>query len=193
MYKTIISIIVAVIVIMAVLLGGFFLWQKIAGVNIEETSIVVVEGIKKIAELATIEYLISTYEHKREKPHLWWPKDYIAFVKGKVIGSVDLDKSQIDINTETRHVDISFQKGAIKIHSPEIAPGDIYFVICKDFLNKVTPENWTEAVKMAEEKMLMIAMEEGIKAKTANEAKVLLGGFLASLGYTSEIVFNDSI
>lgn len=197
MYKTLISIIVVVVLVVGVLLGGFLLWQNFLGGHKEETSLVSVEGIKKIAELATIEYYLSAYEEREEyaktDPLKWWPKGYFVFVKGKVIGSVDLDKAVIEINQKSKHVDINFQEDAIKIHSPEIKPGDIVHKKCTDLLNPIQPADWTSAVTAATATILKIAEENDIQSKTAKEATVLLTSFLDSLGYTSKVVFSDAL
>ncbi len=195
MYKILMSIIVVIVVVFSVLVGGFLLWQNFAGDHKEEISLVSVEGIKKIAELATIEYYLSAYEHRREyaktDPLKWWPKEYMVFVKGNVVGSVDLDKAVVGINQRSKHVNIVFQKDAIKIHFPEIKPGDIVLLKCQDLFNPIHPKDWESAVKTAQKTILKIAEENDIQSKTANEAAVLLTGYLNSFGYTSKVTFSD--
>jgi hypothetical protein len=195
MYKLVVALIVLIIIGSGAGFGGILIWKNYLNEGTETTTLVSVQEIKKISELATVEYHLSAYEKRRDfgKSDLLKviPRDYFVLVKGKVIGGVNLEYAVIDIDHEKKHVDIKFKKGAIKIHSPEIAAGDIELKSCKDnIFDPIKEANWQAAVKAAQETLLRTATENGIQKKTANEAQTLITGFLKSLGYTSKVVFS---
>jgi dihydroorotase-like cyclic amidohydrolase len=163
----------------------------------QQPVIVNVEAIKKIAQLATIEYHISIALPKaKEKKFLEWKEaTFFVFVKGKVKGSVDLNQAAIDIvNTaEEKLVKIKFKKGAILVSNPEIAEGDIRTVTCSspNIFHPINDKDRNEAQNEAIGKIKQAAIDDGIQSKTAAEAKVVLTNFLQGLGYSAEIEFED--
>ncbi len=77
--------IIALVVVVAIAAGGFvYLLTRNSG---GKTDIIVnVEDIKKIAQLATVEYYVSVYVHeeKERAKYEWLKAEYFVFMKGKV-------------------------------------------------------------------------------------------------------------
>ncbi len=158
-----------------------------------------VEAIKKIAELAVIEYHITTYEQgikygKLDFLHLI-PAKYMVLLKGNIKGSVDLNKASIVVPDDpaNKKVKITFQKGAIKVSNPEFGPDDIQLIQCTnpDIFNPITDADRNVLIKSANQHLKQIALADGIKQKTIKEASTMLEIFLLNLGYGLEIKFED--
>jgi hypothetical protein len=144
-----------------------------------------------------VEYVTSSVT-KYTKPKEWFEwANAVCFVtaRGKVKGSVDLEKMQIDVSTEPdkKTVLLRFEPGAIVISDPEIGKDDVKFEVCTNpnLLTSVTPEDYTAAHNAAIQALKKAALENGIEEKTAFQAKLILTGFLRELGYEATIEFAD--
>lgn len=161
------------------------------------TTIVTVEQIKKIAQLATIDYRLSV-THYHEKPPVgleWLPAKLFATVRGDIKGSVDMKKADIKITNEEseKSVKIFFPKGSVVISNPEIGAKDVTFLTCSNPnpFHPLKDKDFTAAQREAIKAMIKTANDDGIRVKTAREATVILGNFLTALGFNSEITFED--
>ncbi len=187
MIKNIAMIIVAVAVGMA----GMFYYKSLSEATDE--AYVTVTSIKKIAELATVEYVMSVHKQRKKKKKLLQLKDarFLVILTGKIKGSVDLNRAKLDIDKEKKFVSIDFNKDAVRISNPEIAPGDLQFITISNpaVINKIDDDDRNSAQSSAIRLLRDTAIKKGIESKTREQAKVLLENFLASLGYSSKITF----
>lgn len=159
--------------------------------------IVNVEAIKKIAELAVVEFHISTYEQGVKFGKLDFlrliPAKYMVLLKGIIKGSVDLKKSTIVVSDdpEIKEVKITFHKGAIRVSDPEIGNNDIQLIQCTnpDIFNPITDTDRNKLLKSANQRLKQSAIDSGIRDKTMHEARVVLENFLQTLGYSLELKF----
>jgi uncharacterized protein YxeA len=187
--------IILLVVVVAIVAGGFvYLLTRDSG----KTDVVVnVENIKNIAQLATVEYHISTYlfREKGKKIYEWLSAKFFVFVKGKVKGSVDLDQAVIEVSPDpkNRMVKITFKKGAVLVSDPEIAQDDIKIMTCADpnIFHKISDADRNKAMRDVIALLKKTAIDDGIMDKAATEAKLVLTTFLQSLGYASQIEFED--
>lgn len=187
--------IIALVVVVAIVAGGFvYLLTRDSG----KTDVVVnVENIKNIAQLATVEYHISTYlfREKGKKIYEWLSAKFFVFVKGKVKGSVDLDQAVIEVSPDpkNRMVKITFKKGAVLVSDPEIAPEDIKLITCANpnIFHKISDADRNKAVKDVIALLKKTAIDDGIMNKTKAQAKLILTTFLQPLGYAAQIEFED--
>lgn len=161
------------------------------------TTIVTVDQIKKIAQLATMDYHLSVTQY-HEKPPVgleWLPAKLFATVRGDIKGSVDMKQADIKITNEKdeKSVKIFFPKGSVIISNPEIGAKDVTFLTCSDPnpFHPLKDKDFTAAQSEAITAMIKVANDDGIKVKTAREATTILGNFLTALGFTSEITFED--
>ena len=195
MNKLIISIVLIVVIIAVLVIGGAIIWTKFIRHEGKITSIVSVESIKKIAQLATVEYNISQFHHETKKRewYEWLDASFFVIVKAKVTGSVDLKKTTIDIDHENKIVKIKFLMDAIMIHDPEIGEDGITLIKCSDpnIFHPINEADWQKAQNAAIANIKKTVLEDGIKTKTAVEAKIVLTNFLTALGYDAQIEFED--
>jgi len=188
--------IVVLVVVVAIAAGGFvYLLTRDSG---GKTDVVVnVDKIKKIAQLATVEYHISThlFRQKGKAIYEWLSAKFFVFVKGKIRGSVDLNQALIEVSPDPKNkmVKISFKKGAVLVSDPEIAQDDIKIMTCADpnIFHKISDADRNKAMRDVIALLKKTAIDDGIMDKAATEAKLVLTTFLQSLGYASQIEFED--
>jgi len=183
------------LLIVAIVVGAivFFFMRGGGG----SKTFVTVEQITKIAELATINYHMSvTHFHKKPPVGLeWLPAKLFVTVTGDIKGSVNMKAAKITLPNEGEEkiVKIVFPKDAVIISNPQIGPKDVTFLTCSN-PNPIHPlgdKDYTAAQKEAISAMIKAANDDGIKLKTAREAKEVLVNFLAALGHRAEVSFED--
>ncbi|MEW6332125.1 MAG: DUF4230 domain-containing protein [Pseudomonadota bacterium] len=158
---------------------------------------VTVEQITKIAELATINYRMSV-THYHEKPPVgleWLPAKLFVTVKGDIKGSVNMQTARITLpkEGEEKIVKIFFPKDSVIISNPQIGPKDVSFLTCSNPnpFHPLADKDYTAAQKEAISAMIKTANDDGIKLKTAREAREVLVNFLAALGHKVEVAFEE--
>lgn len=160
--------------------------------------IVTVEEIKEIAQLSTVEYVMSEVLHKElgKAWYEWRAASFLARVRGKIRGSVDLDKMQVEVvnNGGQRRVSVRFEPGAVVIHPPEISQGDIEIIDCANpnVLHPISAADHSRAVDTLIAHLRSVAESHGIKERTAAEAKLVLTRFLEQLGFEAHIEFAEA-
>ena len=190
----IVSIVVAVILGVLVTLGVIY---GLSGDKGGKTDVIVaIDDIKEIAQLATVEYHISTFlDRKKDRAfYEWLDARFIVFLKGVVKGSVDLNLAEVQLPTAgAKTVSIKFKKGAVVVSKPEIGPDDIRFITISDpnVFHPINDDDRNRAQADAIAALKKSALDAGIVAQTAKEARVLLTRFLGGLGYTAKIEFED--
>lgn len=187
-------------IVIAAVLGGLVAFGAVYGLmhdkNGKTNVIVAVDDIKEIAQLATVEYHISTFVEKTKDRQWfeWADAKYLVFLKGVVTGSVDLNLADIQLPTgDEKTVSIKFKKGAVVVSNPEIGTDDIRLITVSDpnVFNKINQDDWANAQSDAIAALKKSAIDAGIMAQTASEAKVVLSRFLGALGYAAKIEFED--
>ncbi len=85
------------------------------------------------------------------------------------------------------------QVGAVLVKDPELGEDAIKPFKCTDpnIFHKISAADWEKAVEHARAKLKQTAIDDGIMNKTADEARAVLTTFLQSLGYASQIEFED--
>ncbi len=177
----------------AIVVGAVVFWFARGGDG--STTTVNVDQMKKIAQLATVEYHLAVTRY-HEKPPVgleWLPAKLFVTVRGHIKGSVDMKLADIQIQKNEKIVKIFFPKASVIVSNPEIGAKDVNFMTCADpnLLHPLKDQDFTAAQKEAIDSMVQAANDDGIRVKTASEAKVVLGNFLSALGFTAEITFED--
>jgi len=184
--------IVMVLIAALIGVGGMYAYGKLA--NGGSQSRVTVNSIKKIAELATIEYTMSVIEEQTKKKKFleWKTARFLVLVTGKVKGSVDLNMADVNIDKQNRKVSITFKTDAVKVSYPEIAPEDIKIITVDDpnIFHKINDKDRNKGTAAAISLLRETAMRKGIVAQTKNQARQVIENFLAALGYQSVIKFS---
>jgi len=192
MSKYIVSIVIAAVLGAVVAVGVLYGLSRDKGGKTDV--ILAIDDIKEIAQLATVEYHISTFldRKKRRQWYEWLDARYIVFLKGVVKGSVDLNLADVQLPAAgTKTVSIRFKKGAVIVSNPEIGRDDIRFITVSDpnVINRISDADRNRAQGDAIAALKKAATDAGIVEKTAREAKILLTKFLGGLGYTAKIEF----
>jgi len=192
MSKYVVSIVIAAVLGAVVAVGVLYGLSRDKGGKTDV--ILAIDDIKEIAQLATVEYHISTFldRKKRRQWYEWLDARYIVFLKGVVKGSVDLNLADVQLPAAgTKTVSIKFKKGAVIVSNPEIGRDDIRFITVSDpnVINRISDADRNRAQGDAIAALKKAATDAGIVEKTAREAQILLTKFLGGLGYTAKIEF----
>lgn len=192
MSKYVVSIVIAAVLGAVVAVGVLYGLSRDKGGKTDV--ILAIDDIKEIAQLATVEYHISTFldRKKQRQWYEWLDARYIVFLKGVVKGSVDLNLADVQLPAAgTKTVSIKFKKGAVIVSNPEIGRDDIRFITVSDpnVINRISDADRNRAQGDAIAALKKAATDAGIVEKTAREAKILLTKFLGGLGYTAKIEF----
>jgi len=210
MTKTVAIMMVFVFVVAAIVGGGVAYWLKPSA---EVHGYVTVEEIRKIAQLATVEYTLTGFYKEIFYSSIVIkkvPTDYVfSYCKGKITGSVDLDKATIDVQKggDAPHVSIHFKRGSILVSDIALTqtpdkdkPGQFKpnpdTVSVRDelkgalFYQGANADQRQYVQNVALQKMKQGALDTDIVEKTKENAKTILGGFVGLLGYGATITFD---
>lgn len=188
--------IIILVVAVAIVAGGAVFLLKGDGGGKTDVR-VTVDSIRNIAELATVEYHVSSYlvRTKKKAWYEWAAAQFLVFVKGTVKGSVDLDQAAIEVNPDpkNRMVKITFKKGAVRVSDPQIGKGNVSFQSVKNpnIFHPITEKDYERAQNDLIGIIKEQAIKDGIRSKTAAQAKLVLTTFLQSLGYNARITFEE--
>ena len=163
---------------------------------------VTVQSIRKIAHLATVEYRLAALMDQAYYSDAVFTNvrssRMIAYYTGAVKGSVDLEKTDIDVTDEAEggRVSIHFNRGSIMISGVEIVPGEdsMKEILCekKTGFNPPT-ENQREGLRQKALKIIrQKAIEQGIIDKTIENATTVLSEFVGALGLQAVIEFDEN-
>ena len=182
--------------IAAALLTGGVVYAAMRNAKGETDVAVSVNEIREIAQLATVEYHLSTILDRRI-PMSWYEwknARLLVMLKGVVKGSVDLNRADIQMpKAGEKAISIRFRKGAIVVSNPEIGPEDIKVITAANpnIIHPIKDSDRNAAKRDAIAELRKTALDGGIVAKTAEEARTLLTKFLGGLGYTATVEFED--
>lgn len=165
---------------------------------------VTVESIRKVAELATVEYRLAAILDKKYFSNIGFgikkQTDYlIAIYTGAVRGRVNLENATVDIQKKAdgNYVSIHFKRGSVLISGVEVDPEKDHFemISCQG-------ERWigTKGASDGQRRRLQkeglrsireSAIKTGIVEKTKENAKAVLSDFLGALEYRAVITFDE--
>jgi len=182
---------------LAALIAAGIVFFAMRGEDGKTDVIVTLEEIKAIAQLSTVEYVVSDILHK-EKGRAWYEwktASFFASAKGKIKGSIDLDKMKFEVSNDTdpKRVKVRFESGAVLIGDPEIGKDDIKIIDCSNpnIFHKINADDHTKAINELISHLKSVAEGHGIRERTASEAKLILTRFLQKLGFEVSIEFDD--
>ena len=166
-----------VIGIMIVLL--FAGWQMYQDNN--DSSITVIEQIKKVAKLQTIEMKAATTLSKSKKDWAGATKYTVYFAEGTVTASIDLEKMEIELDEEKNLVLIKLPK-KVEISN---ASHDSFKIVCTH--GTLTAPSFTDAERSRHiNQAFAIIRKKAIKARISTmalkNAKEYLTTFINALG-----------
>lgn len=161
---------------------------------------VIVEKVRKIAQLATVEYTLSGYSRQLYHSRgIRGPSDYVfSYCTGKITGRVDLGKMTIDVQdkADPPNVSIHFERGSIVVSDVEVKSSETISArseIGGWFGGKPASNNQrNELARKTREKMKKAAIDSDIVEKTKENAVTFLTDFLDTLGYQAIITFDEN-
>ncbi len=190
---------IMLVVLTAIVAGGIVYLLKPAT---QVHTSVTVEQIKAIAKLGTAECTVSAVRDEGfESTGVLGLSDYVVvIVRGKVTGSVDMEKATVDVNeaSDDRHVSINFGPGSIEVSNVEHDPSHPDRVISAHekmdspfWKGKPASQNQIERMKNeARVQLRLAALGAGIVERTKQNAQVVLSTFVGQLGYRANVTFD---
>jgi hypothetical protein len=165
---------------------------------------VTVESIRRVAELATVEYRLAAILDQKYYSDMGFGRksqtDYlIAIYTGAVRGHVDLENATVDIQKKADgdYVSIHFKRGSVVIYGVTIDPEKDHFEIltCQGrrplFTKGANRSEYNALEKLALKSIIESAIKTGIVEKTKENAKTVLSDFVGALGYHAVVTFDE--
>jgi hypothetical protein len=152
-----------------------------------ESSAPVVEAVKKIARLATVEMQVADvvkYQEVRTLVVFDVPKNATLRVRGTVLGGFDLGKG-FDVTAEPRSRVVR-----VSLPAPEILSVDAkieWFDERSGWLNPITPEDRTRWTTWARAALGRAAKDAGLHARATTHARELVVDTAAALGWKAQV------
>jgi hypothetical protein len=181
MIRNLSLLIVAVAVALALAVTG---WLALKGswFQTQTTSYPIIQQIKLVAKLQTVEYH-GTNTVRKHKESTFGSNTVVYLLEGKVVASVDLEKMQIELPDERK----------VRLKLPEVAVDDPVvkrlevLMSCGSLLApELTDAERNSVHQEALGKLKLAAEEDGIREKARKQAEDYLRTFLSALGYTVE-------
>jgi hypothetical protein len=182
------SFLLAVTAATVVVLVGWFLIRGGDGLFKTEThtsTVSIVEQIKLVAKLQTVEYHGTTTVRKN-KEHAFGKSSVLYLAEGKVAASVDLEQMQIQVLDGSAPRKVRLKLPDVVVDDPVVKRFEI-LMSCESF---VAPELTDAERNSLHQEVLgrlkVSAQEDGIRAKARKQAEDYLRTFLTALGYAVE-------
>jgi hypothetical protein len=145
----------------------------------------VVNAIRKIAHLATVEAQISDvvrFEEMKSFLIFDFPKTATIRMRGKAIAGFDLESPDFGVRTDERNrrIEIDLPPPRILAIDPRLE----WFDEKSGLFNPITPEDRTRWMLWARGQLARAAKQSGIEARAIDHAKELLAATGSALGWT---------
>ena len=150
----------------------------------------VVLAMRKIARLATVEVQVSDvvrYEEFKSFLFLSIPKSATLRVRGAVLGGFDLDRDGVSVvsRPDAKTVEIRMPRPSILAIDPKLE----WFDEKSGMLNPITPADRNRWMAWARTSLARTARQAGMDAKAEEQARKLLTGAAAALGWKADVAF----
>jgi hypothetical protein len=179
----------------AVVVLGLLAMRRLEGERIERESHTVVEAVKKVARLATVEANVSSWQLRKEARNLFgvFPikceKTIAIFFRGKVAAGFDFD--------QPGSLDVSFSESAagrkvrVRFPPPRIlyidAPAPELVVADGSVCNRLEPADYRKLHDEARSAVQREALAQGVLKKAEAHARELVQAVARPLGFEAEI------
>jgi len=189
--RLLLGLIAAVAAVLAVFSAGFLLgrWRTRRDAA---SAAPVVQAVRRIARLATIEMEIADvvrYEEVKTVLVFDIPKNATLRLRGKVMGGFDLARG-FDVEADaTRRVVV------VRLPAPQVLAVDDrleWFDERSGWLNPITPDDRTRWTQWARGALARAAKDAGILEKSAAHARDLFTDAASAFGWTAEVTVNGA-
>jgi hypothetical protein len=191
---------VAVGLIALAIAGGalvtYVVWQKLEGRRVEQDSRTVVDAVRKVARLTTIEMNVSSFQSRRDSKNLLGfipircEKMVAVSYRGRVAAGFDLQEGRA--LTVTTSVSPGGRRLRVELPPARLlytdAPAPEVIIADGSFCNRFEPEDYDKLHADARAAMEAEALQKGILAQAEQHARELLTAVATALGYQVEIV-----
>jgi hypothetical protein len=169
--------------------------------RVERESHTLIEAVKKVARLTTVEMNVSSFEQRKDAKNLFGllpikcEKTIAVYYKGKVAAGFDLeDKTSVTVTTAgtpaARHL-------LVELPAPRIlytdAPAPEIIVADGSVCNRVEASDYQRLTADAREAVERQALAGGILKKAEDQARELIRALGGPLGYEVEVKTRASL
>ncbi len=187
----------AVPVVAVVIGSSVFLWQRIAERRQARETQTVVEAIRKVARLTSVEMDVSSFQLKKDTKNLLGfipikcEKTIAIAYRGKVAAGFDLDEGTMFTVTATPGTRGRAGKLVIELPAPRLlsvdAPVPEIVVADGSLCNRLEPSDYQALAVEGRAAVEREAIASGILAKAETHARELVRAVAAPLGYEADI------
>jgi hypothetical protein len=151
----------------------------------QTTSFPIIEQIKLVAKLQTVEYY-GTNTVRKHKESTFGSSTVVYLLEGKVVASVDLEKMQIDLpgRPEERRVRLTLPE--VVLDDPVVRRLEVLMSCGSLLAPDLTDAERNSVHQEALGRLKLAAEEDGIRQKARKQAEDYLRTFLGALAYTVE-------
>jgi hypothetical protein len=175
------------VTLLVVFLTGLVVGRKTSERRESASSAPVVEAVRKVAKLATVQMEVSDvvrYEEVRQIVVFDVPKNATLRVRGSVLGGFDLGKG-LDVKAGP-----SDRRLRVELPSPEILSVDArieWFDEKSGWLNPITPDDRTRWTGWSRAALGRAAKDAGILERSAKHAEELIRDAASAFGWTADV------
>lgn len=151
----------------------------------QTTSFPIIEQIKLVARLQTVEYH-GTNTVRKHKESTFGSNTVVYLLEGKVVASVDLEKMGIEPlgRPEERRVRLTLPE--VAVDDPVVKRLEVLMSCGSLLAPELTDAERNSVHQEALGRLKLAAEEDGIRAKARKQAEDYLRTFLGALAYTVE-------
>jgi hypothetical protein len=179
----------------AVIAAGWLVLRRLEGERIERESHTVVEAVKKVARLTSVEANVSSWQLRRESRNLFGivpvkcEKTIAIFFRGKVAAGFDFDvPGSLDVSFATTPTG---RKVVVRLPPPRLlytdAPAPELVVADGSLCNRLEPGDYQKLHNEARAAVEREALNQGVLQKAEAHARELVQAVTRPFGYEAEI------
>jgi hypothetical protein len=171
-----------------VVLGWFALRSDLFQAQNQTTAVSIVDQIKLVAKLQTVEYH-GTATLRKNKESTFRPlsrSTVVYLLEGKVVASVDLERMQVEVLSAGKERKVKLTLPEVVVDDPVVKRFEILMSCGELLASDLTDEERNSLHQEVLGKLKLAAQEDGIKAKARKQAEDYLRTFLTALGYQAE-------
>jgi hypothetical protein len=179
---------VAAALLVAAGLGTSYWLGRRTGEASRVSSAPVVEAIRKIAQLATVEIQVADvvrYEEVKTFLVFDFPKSATLRLRGRVLGGFDLSSSDFSVRTES-------DRQVVLVHLPRprllaLDPRFEWFDEKSGWINPITIEDRNRWMLWARGQLGRAAKDAGLEAQAGQHGRQLLAATAQAMGWTARV------
>jgi hypothetical protein len=183
-----------------VVLLGASLRDRLAGHRVERESHTLIEAVKKVAKLTTVEMNVSSFELRKDQKNLFdllpikCEKTVAIFYRGKVAAGFDLDdKTSLNVTVAAPGT----RRLLVELPAPRLlytdAPAPEIIVADGSVCNRLEASDYQRLSGEAREAVERQALAGGILKKAEDQARELIRAVALPLGYEVEVKTRRSL